>query len=449
MLFFLPALHAEKQIPDSPPAATLAKQFPASFKVTHTITLKGSLDLSKAVEPHFLTGVALPESNEYQEISNLSVSGGEIAHYEGKKGSYVRYSGSAPLKTLTFSYRITTHKFFPRWNRIETIHPYDTARPDYIRYTRKDDGRIQADNPIIRKAADAIRRDSRNSLEYAKEAFIWEQKKLKWKPSSGGINEIFANGGGECSSLATVYISLLRNNGIPARYVTGYIIRNGKGESHVWSEFYLEKYGWFPADPAFIGTMENDPLYFGYYDGRRLFYQRGDDYVISDGGESAFPCGGAVCYWNSIKGGAMPGSYGYDVDVAYYAIDDGSKAESAFYNNSAFTADVQKTALAIINERRKRGSLPAFSFSQRLNGIARAYLDPESGKDPLKESGIRYNYRGQWRVVQSFPTLVPAERFASDFPWKELEKPEFNQLGIGYRYHEGKHQFYFVLLKAE
>jgi transglutaminase-like putative cysteine protease len=55
-------------------------------------------------------------------------------------------------------------------------------------------------------------------------------------------------GWSDCGGLATVYVSILRSNGIPARCLSG---RNLEPDStHVRLDFYAEGIGWVPGDPS-------------------------------------------------------------------------------------------------------------------------------------------------------------------------------------------------------
>jgi transglutaminase-like putative cysteine protease len=55
-------------------------------------------------------------------------------------------------------------------------------------------------------------------------------------------------GWSDCGGLATVYVSILRANGIPARCLSG---RNLKPDgTHVRLDFYAEGVGWVPGDPS-------------------------------------------------------------------------------------------------------------------------------------------------------------------------------------------------------
>lgn len=66
-------------------------------------------------------------------------------------------------------------------------------------------------------------------------------------------------GSGTCSEYANVYVAIMRNMGIPARFISGYIYGEGY---HAWAEFYLKGYGWIPVDPQLgrTGIVDQTPL---------------------------------------------------------------------------------------------------------------------------------------------------------------------------------------------
>ena len=69
-------------------------------------------------------------------------------------------------------------------------------------------------------------------------------------------------GWSDCGGLATVYVSILRANGIPARCLSG---RNLKPDgTHVRLDFYAEGVGWVPGDPAQAIAEHSADACFGY-----------------------------------------------------------------------------------------------------------------------------------------------------------------------------------------
>jgi transglutaminase-like putative cysteine protease len=84
----------------------------------------------------------------------------------------------------------------------------------------------------------------RSSLEY----------RLGTTTVNSSVAEVLEGGSGVCQDFAHVLISLCRNVGLPARYVSGYL--GGVEEStasHAWAEAYVPPYGWIGVD-ATLGT---------------------------------------------------------------------------------------------------------------------------------------------------------------------------------------------------
>jgi len=69
------------------------------------------------------------------------------------------------------------------------------------------------------------------------------------------LNEVWEIKSGVCQDFAHILLIMLRQIGIPARYVSGYICPNkttmrGEGATHAWVEAYIPFYGWLGLDPT-------------------------------------------------------------------------------------------------------------------------------------------------------------------------------------------------------
>jgi len=69
------------------------------------------------------------------------------------------------------------------------------------------------------------------------------------------LDEILEHQSGVCQDFAHVLLQILRSEGIPARYVSGYICPNkdgarGAGATHAWVEVWLPGSGWMGIDPT-------------------------------------------------------------------------------------------------------------------------------------------------------------------------------------------------------
>jgi transglutaminase-like putative cysteine protease len=65
------------------------------------------------------------------------------------------------------------------------------------------------------------------------------------------IDDVLELGKGVCQDFTHLMIAVLRSFGVPARYVSGYIHREGKeSQSHAWCESWLPDLGWLGIDPT-------------------------------------------------------------------------------------------------------------------------------------------------------------------------------------------------------
>lgn len=80
------------------------------------------------------------------------------------------------------------------------------------------------------------------------------------------VTHFLEQGRGYCMHFATAGALLLRMQGIPARYVSGYVCQpEGTGpatvrdsNAHAWVEIYLDGYGWYPVEMTPAYRAEND-----------------------------------------------------------------------------------------------------------------------------------------------------------------------------------------------
>ena len=74
--------------------------------------------------------------------------------------------------------------------------------------------------------------------------------------------EAVAQGAGVCQDHAHIFIGAARANGIPARYVSGYLMMNDRIEqeaTHAWAEAHVEGLGWVGFDVS--NGISPDPRY--------------------------------------------------------------------------------------------------------------------------------------------------------------------------------------------
>lgn len=442
LLIGLPGAELSVLRAEAPPV--LEKRFPSAYHVTQTVTLRrNTMDLSGAQDPEFILAVPFPRSNEYQEIRNFQASSGEILYFPETHDGYVRVKFTSPPKGVTISYDVVTYRIFTRWERLKPLMEYDKTTADYQTHTRSF-GRIETGHREIDAAARQLRKQSKTDLDYIRKAYLWEQQKLKWKVTGRyfKLDEIFQNGGGDSAALATVFIALLRNQGIPARYMTGFKFGDTRVENHVWAEFYLEGQGWFPADPSFFAG-ESLP-YLGYHDGRRVFFNQGQQFTIETA-NGTFPVPEMQSYqtYYSMRGGQIWGNFDYLAKVTATPVK--VFDEKAFFNDPARVRETANAALEVINNhRRDLGFIPVEPAPQ-VDELAQKMIDhPEAG-DVVKTLQAKRIER--WNITQLIFMSEPAEGAAASFPKHLIDDPNWSRIGIGYRFDGKQHSFYFIFVE--
>jgi transglutaminase-like putative cysteine protease len=109
--------------------------------------------------------------------------------------------------------------------------------------------------PLMRALAREFRRTGPGTLEmlHALSARILE--KVAYGAGATGVDssgeEALAAGQGVCQDHAHIFIGTARALGIPARYVSGYLMMNDRIDqeaSHAWAEAHVENLGWVGFD---------------------------------------------------------------------------------------------------------------------------------------------------------------------------------------------------------
>jgi transglutaminase-like putative cysteine protease len=73
-------------------------------------------------------------------------------------------------------------------------------------------------------------------------------------------------GHADCGQQTLLLMTLLRLNGIPARWQSGWVYSDGKYDNmHDWGWLYLAPYGWVPMDVTFGHLISPDPQIAGFY----------------------------------------------------------------------------------------------------------------------------------------------------------------------------------------
>jgi len=149
---------------------------------------------------------------------------------------------------------------------------------------------VQSDSPKIKETLNTIVGREQNPYLKARLIYNWIIANIQMIETmssySGNITFAIETKSADTYTAALLYTALARAAGIPCIPVSGVLIdRYGKTQRHYWTEFWINEFGWIPADPA-MGTgkagasfVENEnpsAYYFGNTDNRRIAFSRGE-----------------------------------------------------------------------------------------------------------------------------------------------------------------------------
>lgn len=141
-------------------------------------------------------------------------------------------------------------------------------REQFAEYLRNEDG-LDMDSDYVQDVArDAVRslsgEDRHNAIKQAEAIrdYIYERVVYVMDQYHDGTEAVLRSGEGSCGEYLSVFLSLLRLNGIPARKCGNYKVPAYKMQAgarstylspdfnHVWLQFYIPDWGWVPLESS-------------------------------------------------------------------------------------------------------------------------------------------------------------------------------------------------------
>ena len=264
----------------------------------------------------------VPQSNEVQKISNLSIDLQGLSYEikdekeHGNKYLYVfSNSGINISKTITMSFDVLRQEHGNV--KYVNVNPEKYLSPTMVVPTGKIFDSIIENNKLNKNNMQSVydfvllgmhygKPESINN-QYYKEPWLSPKgqygiKKVsrdevvdlyKYAKSTNG-NYTFGNGNslyacdigvGNCTDFHSYFMSLGRTMGIPIRFHMGFPIPDGKSGKvcgyHCWADFYVQGKGWYPVDisEADQAPKEKD-YYFGTVCQNRLEMMIGRDIIL-------------------------------------------------------------------------------------------------------------------------------------------------------------------------
>lgn len=196
----------------------------------------------------------------------------------------------APAKELEIELRYEVTRIEKKGNLTGSGTIAPASREELDRFLAPD--RLVPLNERVRKLAAEVTAGKTTPLAKARAIYDYTVDNLSYDKSGtgwgrGDINHACDLKRGNCTDFHALLIGLCRASGIPARFIIGFPIPEGKKEGtiggyHCWAEFYIEGKGWIPVDASEAGKNKaRKEYYFGNLCENRIEFTLGRDILLT------------------------------------------------------------------------------------------------------------------------------------------------------------------------
>jgi len=150
--------------------------------------------------------------------------------------------------------------------------------------------RLVTISPQVKELASGITQGKDTTIDKARAIYDYVFKNVSYDKTIpgwgwGDTERVCLLKSGNCTDFHSLFISLARASGIPAKFVMGVLLpKKNKGSLksyHCWAEFYAEGFGWIPIDISEAWKDKSKYEYhFGTIDENRVEFTQGRDIVL-------------------------------------------------------------------------------------------------------------------------------------------------------------------------
>ncbi len=234
----------------------------------------------------------VPRSSVHQQIKPLEVSlpAAGQTHVEPKYGNKILYFETKVPESgelaLTTSYQVTRHE-------VRGLSPSQAEWPPLTAEEARLFLSANRKVPLSGKPLDLLAgmSFSNQPLATAKALYHRVDDHVRYDKSQPGYGHgdvlwVCDSRFGNCTDFHSLFISLARSQGLPARFEIGFMLPPEQGQGkiggyHCWAFFHTKQHGWVPVDISEADKHpELKPYYFGNLTADRLTMSVGRDLVL-------------------------------------------------------------------------------------------------------------------------------------------------------------------------
>jgi hypothetical protein len=262
---------------------------PVKHRFSHAITIRGN---HPKIKVGSVVRVWMPFAQEYRqqrevklihaspEPKMMAPSGveGNPVTSGAQRTVYFEHVVVDRTKPLIFQqvFEYNSYAYYPKLDPVRALplpsdwnQAYLNERLPHIDFT-----------PEIRNEVNAIIGSETNPMIRAQKIFHWVSTNIPWTAEDeysiipSFTLRAFNSRRGDCGVQNTLFVTMCRIAGIPARWQSGFETMPGQWGNHDWAEIYIAPWGWLPVDASYGIQKSEDPrieyFYFGHQDSYRL-----------------------------------------------------------------------------------------------------------------------------------------------------------------------------------
>jgi len=266
-----------------------------NFQLTYSVKVEQIPKDTKEL----LLFLPLPESDRYQQISNLKINSAYpyLVYKDPEYGNSIlkiQLSKEIP-QALELSLDLSVKRKAYSLNENHTAKESEISENNFKRFLLPD-RLVPIDGKIALEAQRVIQKEM-TEMQKAKTIYDYIVGTVEYDKSGTGWGRgdaLYACDvrKGNCTDFHSLFIGMARASGIPARFVMGFPLPEAhtQGELpgyHCWAEFYVEEFGWIPVDASEANKHpEKKEFFFGGLDENRVAFTIGRDIEIDPKGSS-------------------------------------------------------------------------------------------------------------------------------------------------------------------
>ncbi len=243
------------------------------FSLDSQVSLVGSGSLNELMATVFLNPIndniqEILSSEEYSSPNSQITSDGFITYIWEQQSTDYSFGFNKQIETTNKLYQVPEISF-----------PYSDLSSDYNKYLQSEE-KIDITPEIISKTSEIIQSED-NAYMAVHKIGMWINDNIEYnlttltEKASQKSSWVLENEYGVCDEISSLFISMTRSIGIPARFISGMAYTNlgDKFGNHGWAEVYFPEYGWVPYDVTY-GQL-------GWIDPTHIALQKSEDIETS------------------------------------------------------------------------------------------------------------------------------------------------------------------------